>query len=951
MPRIEALISRINSYEKENLDEILQLVGDGLELISNCNRSRIYMEDLTEGLLVCVYARGENSTEIRGTSYFINPKLSAVPRAFIEKKALNMADLTRAEADLDVSFARKFNIRSSFIAPILKRDRAVGLACLDGSDDRENCSDKQRLLLSSFLNRIAHTLEYASKYHQQICLARQVDQVKKREAAFLMLRSAVKLIDKLTLASVLVPAESVMNSITSDSMQKALSASEKASYMNVLACYTRDIGLRVLYEENSNVSLAEGRSLVSQIIDHDRRKEGLFCFPDTKPFYVEDVKKGVFQRRELAEKVGLCSLYMVPRFEPENNRLVCIVNYYTNQPYEFSEFEKNLLESHADRVEKILDEVGSEHIEIRVLSEINELLSEKNVDLQSFLMKVLTKAAELIGADVGSVALVREINGEKWLVTDDEDSKPVGAKTKEGKRRTIPPLKIGGMELKEEERSFTGYVAHVKEGLICSKTKEAPFYKELFSDVKSELVVPMLFDEEVIGVINLESGLEDYFTEDHKRILEIISRLVSRQVFDLIKIEELQKEVNRLKRDIAYRDPAVSSYKLGNIIGNSLKSKEIINLINLFAQHLYNRISSWERETKKEPLIGLPSILITGETGSGKEFIFNHIYSRLNELHLNFKQVADELPLKKTNIAAYSGELTYSELFGHKKGAFTGAHADRIGILEEANGGVVFLDEIGDADPKTQVQLLRFLDNGDFVRLGENKTRYARVLLVAATNKDLKKEIQRGTFREDLYHRLSELTIDIPSLNERREDIPDLATHFLGKLYQTYRGEKDSEQDGPFLDEEAKSVLVRHQFRGNVRELRSILLLALFSRSGRRLGKGDIERAIAAKGYGQVSKTSLQLNEQLSSEIYENLIRGEKDFWELVYKPFSENLISREVVKLIVSLARQNNGDSLSTVAQKLKVYQGDLGASPEEEKKFVRFKNFLYKTIRITQL
>ena len=146
-----------------------------------------------------------------------------------------------------------------------------------------------------------------------------------------------------------------------------------------------------------------------------------------------------------------------------------------------------------------------------------------------------------------------------------------------------------------------------------------------------------------------------------------------------------------------------------------------------------------------------------------------------------------KLSVKKTNIAAFSGELTYSELFGHKKGAYTGADADRKGILEEANGGVVFMDEIGDADHRTQVQLLRFLDSGVFTRLGDNELRYSRILLVTATNKDLQKEIKEGRFREDLFHRIMEFTISIPSLNERREDIVDLATHFLGKLYSTYK--------------------------------------------------------------------------------------------------------------------------------------------------------------------
>ena len=127
--------------------------------------------------------------------------------------------------------------------------------------------------------------------------------------------------------------------------------------------------------------------------------------------------------------------------------------------------------------------------------------------------------------------------------------------------------------------------------------------------------------------------------------------------------------------------------------------------------------------------------------------------------------------------------MTYSELFGHKKGAYTGAEFNRQGILEEANGGIVFLDEIGDADPKTQVQLLRFLDTGVFMRLGENQPRYSRIFLIAATNKDLQAEIKMGKFREDLYHRLSALSFQIPRLNDRIDDIEDLATHFLGILF------------------------------------------------------------------------------------------------------------------------------------------------------------------------
>ena len=221
--------------------------------------------------------------------------------------------------------------------------------------------------------------------------------------------------------------------------------------------------------------------------------------------------------------------------------------------------------------------------------------------------------------------------------------------------------------------------------------------------------------------------------------------------------------------------------------------------------------------------------------------------------------------------------MTYSELFGHKKGAFTGAYSDRRGILEETMGGIVFLDEIGDADPKTQVQLLRFLDNGGFVRLGENTERFSRVLLVAATNRNLPEEIARGNFREDLFHRLSELSIRLPSLNERREDISDLSVHFLGKLYRTYRGENDRPDTPPELSGDAKQELIRHHYQGNIRELRSILLRALFFRSRDVIDGEAIRKAIAGASAVELLQGrpgARELDEQLAATIIKKIEAG-----------------------------------------------------------------------------
>jgi DNA-binding NtrC family response regulator len=405
--------------------------------------------------------------------------------------------------------------------------------------------------------------------------------------------------------------------------------------------------------------------------------------------------------------------------------------------------------------------------------------------------------------------------------------------------------------------------------------------------------------------------------------------------------------VTNLRSDVAYKDPHVSSYRLGNIIGNSRKAQEIVDFINTVSVPLFNRISLWSKNVLQEATIGLPSILVLGQTGAGKEFFFNNLYNKLNEIYQSEINTGGELPVKKTNIAAYSGELTYSELFGHKKGAFTGAYNDRKGILEEAHGGVVFLDEIGDADPKTQVQLLRFLDNGGFMRLGDNIERYSRVLLVAATNKNLQEEINRGNFREDLYHRLSELSVQVPSLNERREDIPDLSIHFLGKLYRTYRGRDDPQDDPPQLSEEAKQGLVNHFYTGNIRELRSILLRALFFRTGKMISGDEISRAIKDGMREKPVKSTALLNEQVAAEILGQIER-DKDFWEAVYAPYTQNIISRDVVKLVIEGSKAVAGKSMPRIAAHLKAVKGEISGDEEERKRFFKFKNFLYKTVKI---
>jgi transcriptional regulator with GAF, ATPase, and Fis domain len=930
--QISQLQDKINSYGKENLEEMLFAAAEGIELVTGHGRIRFYLEDLTRGALSCLYASGPFSAEIKKVTFPIISDDALVSRVFVTQSVGEIRDTGAQALFLDREMTGRFSIAATFLLPIVSQGRSLGVLCIDRERKGEMARVRGNQLLNSFLAAVSDSIDHAWKYHQQILLARRVEEYKKREAAAFMVKSAVQLIDRIALASVLVPTVSKNGEVV----------------LERLASHSEEPELKARYDAHGSIGLKKGLSLLAKYVGDDGviNDDRLL-----KPLFIADLAQQIVQKREFTEKMALRSLYVVPRYEPDTRKVICLVNYYTREIHRFSEFETGLLQVHAEMVERVIREIGGEHLEIRVLAEITDLLQARNEALHPFLSKVLSKATELIGADTGSIGIVQEIDGEKRLVVEDANGNIVGAKNKEWLKKNIPPMKIGGFDLPLEERSLTGYVAWAKQAKIISNVDEEQrsegFHRSMSELIRSEIAMPVICDDEVIAVICLNSLKPAYFTEDHKRILQIIERLTSRHISDIQQIEKLQSEVNRLASDVAYKDPHVYSYRLGNIIGNSRKAQEVVEFINRVSVPLINRIALWSSNIIQEATIGLPSILVLGQTGAGKEFFFNNLYNKLNEMYREQINPGGELPVKKTNIAAYSGELTYSELFGHKKGAFTGAYSDRKGILEEAQGGIVFLDEIGDADPKTQVQLLRFLDNGGFFRLGDNLERYSRVLLVAATNRNLLEDIKNGRFREDLYHRLSELSVKIPQLSERREDIPDLAVHFLGKLYRTYRGKDENPEDSPALTEEAKKVLVNHRYRGNIRELRSILLRALFFRRGKAISGEDITRAIREGMKDEPETTRDTLNDRLAGEILAEIENG-GNFWDAVYGPFSRNTISRDVVRAVIEKARFAAGNTMPQIADYLKAIAGDIRKNSEEKKKFFKFKNFLYKTVKI---
>ncbi|MCI4650096.1 MULTISPECIES: sigma-54 dependent transcriptional regulator [Phaeodactylibacter] len=221
-------------------------------------------------------------------------------------------------------------------------------------------------------------------------------------------------------------------------------------------------------------------------------------------------------------------------------------------------------------------------------------------------------------------------------------------------------------------------------------------------------------------------------------------------------------------------------------------------------------------------------VLILGPNGTGKELVARWLHE---------KSARSDQPIIEVNCAAIPAELIESELFGHEKGAFTSAHKQRIGKFEQANGGTLFLDEIGDMSLSAQAKVLRALQESRITRVGGDKEISVDVRVVAATNKDLRKEIEEGRFREDLYHRLAVIIIRVPSLNDRKDDIPTLARHFVKQVCQEYG--VPAKPIAPSALERLKDV----NWTGNIRELRNAIeRLVILSKD--RISEGDVEHYV-----------------------------------------------------------------------------------------------------------
>ena len=415
--------------------------------------------------------------------------------------------------------------------------------------------------------------------------------------------------------------------------------------------------------------------------------------------------------------------------------------------------------------------------ETTLLYEISKALNE-HLDLKKSLYKVLDILSNSMKMERGTISILDPLRNEINIEVAHGISKTAMERVK---------YKMG--------EGITGRVIETGKALAIPKISEEPLFLNRTASRKmkmrqelSFICVPVKKGKQVIGAFSVDKPYDEaYSLKSGKNLMSVIATMIAQHVINLetIRIEkdQLREENRRLRNELE------NKYRITDIIGNSNKMREV-----------YQMISQVSKSNA--------TVLVRGESGTGKELVANSIH---------YNSLRAKGPFVKVNCAALPVNLIESELFGHEKGAFTGAIKKKLGKFELANKGTIFLDEIGSIDQDVQVRLLRVLQEKEFERVGGHRTIKIDVRIIAATNKNLEDAVESESFRGDLYYRLNVFPIYMPPLRERKTDILLLADYFLEK-YVRENNKSIKRFSTPSID-----MLVDYHWPGNVRELENCI--------------------------------------------------------------------------------------------------------------------------------
>ena len=473
-------------------------------------------------------------------------------------------------------------------------------------------------------------------------------------------------------------------------------------------------------------------------------------------------------------KIGLRSLYALPLSTA--HRQLGSLTFASHLDDAYSTEDQQFLSLVADKIALAMDDARA-HQRLRLLLDITNRMVTK-LELRDLLCEIVASIRQCMQCDKVGVALPDPEDGELRRYVSDHAG--------------CEEMSVGSVP----ERSRI--VFRTGKPLIATREELAAEFEGAIG-LNSLCVYPLKIRERVLGVFGLESSRENAFTEDDLTFLGQVANQIAIAVENALAYGQISELKDKLAQENVYLESEIrSELHFEDIVGNSELLRRVLREVETVAP-------------------ADSTVLIYGETGTGKELIARAVHN-LSSRKSN--------PFVKLNCAAIPTGLIESELFGHEKGAFTGAIIQRVGRFELANRGTIFLDEIGDIPLELQPKLLRVLQEREFERLGSTRTLRTDVRLIAATNRDLKTMVEEQRFRSDLYYRLHVFPIRVPSLRERKEDIPLLVRHFV----QEFSRRNDRVIDT--IPSETMQALVRYHWPGNIRELQNVIERAVIISRG-----------------------------------------------------------------------------------------------------------------------